>query len=406
LAFRFVHTADLHLDSPLRSLALRDPALADVIANASRRVLERIVDLCLSEQVDALIVAGDLYDGDQTSMKTARFLASQFARLEAAGVRSFVIRGNHDAASRITRELTMPALVTVFGTKPSPVIVEKDGQRFAFQGISFKDPHAPENLLSRFQPAVPDAVNIGILHTSLNGAPGHDPYAPCSLAELHETGFDYWALGHLHSRAAYSGRSMVVMPGIPQGRDIGEDGEKSVTLVTISADGTLHAEPRTLALAEFARVDVDMSDCAEWIDVLACLRRQMTKARSQFSADHLVLRLRLTGASDQAVRLRRDADFLREEAANIAETIGQVWVEKIELALGAPAAPSGALGDLAALITTDVRLSAAFAAALEAMRGDLQKALPPEMRDAFETVSDSSLDDGIASVLARLQGAG
>src|SRR6204780_3874906 len=105
--YRFVHAADIHLDSPLKSLALRDPELADLIGNATRRALENIIQLCLAEQVDALMLAGDLYDGDQTSMKTARFLAGQIRLLHDAGIRVFVIRINHDALSRITKELIL-----------------------------------------------------------------------------------------------------------------------------------------------------------------------------------------------------------------------------------------------------------------------------------------------------------
>jgi exonuclease SbcD len=101
MPFRFVHAADIHLDSPLRSLALRDPALGELIGNATRRAFVAIVDLCLEEKVDALLIAGDLYDGDQTSMKTARFLSDQIRRLDQAGVRTFMIRGNHDALSKI-----------------------------------------------------------------------------------------------------------------------------------------------------------------------------------------------------------------------------------------------------------------------------------------------------------------
>ena len=98
-----MHAADIHLDSPLRSLALRDPALAELIGNATRQAFVGIVDLCLAEQVDALLLAGDLYDGEQTSMKTARFLAEQIRRLHEAGIRVFIIRGNHDALSRSPR---------------------------------------------------------------------------------------------------------------------------------------------------------------------------------------------------------------------------------------------------------------------------------------------------------------
>ncbi len=103
MPYRFIHSADIHLDSPLSSLALRDPELAELIGNATRRAFVNAIDLCLTEQVDALLLAGDLYDGDQTSMKTARFLAAQIRRLDEAGIRVFIIRGNHDALSRITK---------------------------------------------------------------------------------------------------------------------------------------------------------------------------------------------------------------------------------------------------------------------------------------------------------------
>ena len=121
MALRFVHTADVHLDSPLATLALRDPELAELIGGATRKAFVAVIDLCLSEHVDALMIAGDLYDGEQTSMKTARFLADQLRRLDEAGVKTFIIRGNHDAESRITRELTLPDSVKVFAGRAETV---------------------------------------------------------------------------------------------------------------------------------------------------------------------------------------------------------------------------------------------------------------------------------------------
>jgi len=214
VAFSFVHTADIHLDSPLKSLALRNPDLAEMVAGATRRTLSRIIDLCLAEQVQALLIAGDLYDGAQTSMKTAGFLARELARLDAAGIECFIIRGNHDAASRITRELLLPGSVHVFAGRAGVEEREWNGQPVAIHGISFAKPHAPDSLLDRFGAPRAGAFNIGMLHTSLGGSPGHDPYAPCSLAELQASGFDYWALGHIHKRAKYEGQTTVVMPGL------------------------------------------------------------------------------------------------------------------------------------------------------------------------------------------------
>ncbi|RWH90678.1 MAG: DNA repair exonuclease, partial [Mesorhizobium sp.] len=265
MAFRFVHTADVHLDSPLRSLALRNPELGELIGNATRRAFVNIVDLCLSEQVNALLLAGDLYDGDQTSMKTARFLSEQIRRLDQAGVRVFIIRGNHDALSKITRELTYPETVKVYGGRPEAISLELDqATPVVIHGLSFAQAQCPESLVGRYKPRIEGAVNIGLLHTSLSGTRGHDPYAPCNVSDLEATEFDYWALGHIHKRSTSTGRCTIVMPGMPQGRDINESGPKSVSLVTIADDRSVHVEERFTSIAQFERVVIDLDGIADW----------------------------------------------------------------------------------------------------------------------------------------------
>ena len=122
-------------------------------------------------------------------------------------------------------------------------------------GISFANPQAPESLLPKYPAGRDGTLNIGIMHTSLAGSPGHDVYAPCNVADLHGHGFDYWALGHIHARSVHRGSSTVVMPGMPQGRDINEAGEKSVTLVTIRDDRSLEIEERLTSVAQFERVE-------------------------------------------------------------------------------------------------------------------------------------------------------
>lgn len=416
MPFRFIHTADIHLDSPLKSLALRDPALSDLIGTATRAVFVRIVELCLEEAVDALLIAGDLYDGDQTSMKTARFLAQQLQRLDAAGIPTFVIRGNHDALSRITRELALPPSVSVFGGRAEVRMVETGGRLVAIHGISFARPQASESLLDRFGPPVADAVNIGMLHTSLAGAPGHDPYAPCSLADLQATGFDYWALGHIHIRAEYPGRTTVVMPGMPQGRDIGEAGVKSVTLVTVADDGTLTTETRDTALARFERIEVPADGLEDWPEVVAALGGAIRGAGRGPAAGHLVLRPALTGATPLVWRLRRDLDILHEEAVLVADSLDSVWIDKVENLCregGGAAGASGPMTDLARLIEAEVLASPAVAAEAAEAADLLLRALPRELRDILGndagTVAgarDALLREGAAEVLARLHGAG
>jgi DNA repair protein SbcD/Mre11 len=415
VAYRFIHAADVHLDSPLRSLALRNPELAALIGNATRRAFVRIVDLCLAEQVDALLLAGDLYDGEQTSMKTARFLSEQIRRLHETGINVFVIRGNHDALSKITKELIFPESVKVFGSRPETVVIDQESGHFsvAIHGMSFSQPHAPESLVGRYRPAVEGAVNIGIMHTSLAGTPGHSPYAPCSVADLHATGFQYWALGHIHKRSILESPSAIVMPGMPQGRDINEAGAKSVTLVTIADNRSIRIEERMTSVAQFERVNVDADGVEDWRDLLSGITHDVELKREAAVSEHLVIRLRLVGTTPLAWRIRRDLDLLTTELDERASIIGNSWIEKLELACHNPTEHSASSVDpvieLRRLIEDDVLTSDAFQAGLAAIADELRVQLPPECRDslggdeaAFKATMALLAREGAEDVLARI----
>lgn len=415
--FRFIHAADIHLDSPLRSLALRDPGLAALIGNATRRAFVGIVDIALKERVDAVLIAGDLYDGDQTSMKTARFLVEQLRRLDAAGIPTFIIRGNHDAVSRITRELVLPPSVKVFGGRAEAVAVERGPGRFpvVVHGLSFAQPQVPESLVGKYRPAVEGAANIGLLHTSLGGSPQHDVYAPCTVSELAATGFAYWGLGHLHQRSvAIEGASTVVMSGMPQGRDINEAGAKSVTLVSIGADRKVRLEERLTSVAEFQRVSLDVSAITEWRDLAEAIGRVLEGRRAMVRSPHLVARLSLTGTTPLAWRIRRDLDLLKAEADEAAAVVGNASVEKLEAACHAPGAsvvvPGDPLGELSRLMAQEILPSDAFRGEMARIADELRKQLPPESRDilgadaaAADTLLDTLAREGAENVLARLR---
>ena len=414
MSFRFVHTADIHLDSPLRSLALRNPMLADLIGNATRQAFVNTIDLCLEENVDALLLAGDLYDGEQTSMKTARFLAAQLNKLHKAGIRCFVIRGNHDALSKITQELVLPDSVKVFSGRAEAITIERAKSEIpiVIHGVSFAKPHAAESLLPKYKPPVEGAINVGIMHTSLGGAEGHDRYAPCSIADLQATGFRYWALGHIHKRSVMEGNCTIVMPGIPQGRDISEAGPKSVSLVTVADDASIRVEERDVCIAQFECISVDVADVDEWRDLVSAVDKSLRQMRIDASAEHLVARVRVTGQTPLAWRIRRDLDLLKAEADQCASAIASCWVEKLETGCHVPSAT--AVGDapvqeLNRLITTNVWQSDGFQSEAIAIAKELSNQLPPECRDFFggdETSFHKALEglvsEGADDVIARL----
>lgn len=385
LSFRFVHTADLHLDAPLTAVALRDPDLAQQIGVASRTAFSRIVDLCIDEAVAFLLIAGDLWDGAYSSTKTPRFLKQELLRLQGAGIGCYIIRGNHDALARQTGELDLPAKTHLFGARAGTVEVEVGGQRVALHGLSFRDAHAPDSLLPKYPAPVVGAFNIGLMHTSLNGSPGHDRYAPCSVADLEAHGYDYWALGHIHRRAEHRGRATIVMPGIPQGRDIGEAGPASVTLVTVADDLSITLDQRSVACLRFDRVDLDCTGAADWAALLAALEGVIRAAgRVGRPEDHLVVRPVLRGATPLAWRVARDLDRLTEEARAVAAMAG-LWIDKLDLRLAepgdAPVAGTHLPADLVRTVLQDLPRDPALAAALQAAAKELLRDLPPDLRD-------------------------
>ncbi|OLP58498.1 serine/threonine protein phosphatase [Xaviernesmea oryzae] len=419
MPFRFVHTADLHLDSPLSSLALKNADLSDLVRGATRAALSAIVDLCLAEDVDALLIVGDLYDGAQTSMNTALFLSAELRRLDAQGIRVFVIRGNHDSASTIKRELTFPDNVHLFSGKQRAVQAATlaNGRPVYVHGVGFDNPHAPESLLPGFQPPFADAINIGMLHTSLAGAPGHDAYAPCSLSELIGHGFDYWALGHVHLRQVHCEKPLIVMPGMPQGRDINEAGGKSVTLVTVGEDGTLTHEERRIGTAAFERISIDLTGVESWSGALQAIGRALDAGRHLHAEGQVIARLMLSGATPLAARLRRDPDFLLGEAVNLAASRNGLWIETVEVACtgagGSNSVGADPVEELGRLMREDVLTAPGFRREVEVLFEDFLGQLPRELRERFVAEEAAAADltamlaiQGAEDVLAALSGSG
>lgn len=401
---KLIHTADLHLDSPLKSLALRSPELRARIEQATRSAFTRIVDTALSEGVAALLIAGDLFDGTARSARTAAFLMAEFDRLGAAGIQVFLIRGNHDADSPITGALDLPAHVHAFGLRSTR---RQLTEGVWIHGVSFNGPHATESLLPHFSAPVPGAVNIALLHTSLSGAEGHDPYAPCTPADLAAMGFDYWALGHVHRRQVHGSAPWIVMPGMPQGRDIGEAGPKSATLLTINAGRIAISEIPTAA------VEFRESLFAATADSDEALRHALrAHLRAEAGGAPAVLRLRFTGAAPRHWQILRDRATWEAQAHDLAAETGNLWIDKLSFDLSPPDAAaqeaSEELGRAMAAIAGEEGFRAQaledLHAVLEDLAPNLRARLIPDPQ-AEAALLDRLMEDGRDRVLAAMKGA-
>lgn len=235
-------------------------------------------------------------------------------------------------------------------------------------------------------------------------------------------GFRYWALGHLHRRSAIAGHTTLVMPGMAQGRDIGEAGAKTVTLATLGADGGITLEERLTSVVQFERVTVDLESAETPRDVAARLAAALGEARGAVASEYLVARLRVIGATPLAWSLLRDTELLRTEAQRQAEAIGRTSIDRIEMHCIPPAAAGHAAGERAGAGSPveELRRLMAAAATDDAYRAEtvslaeeLRAQLPPECRlgilgadaESFAAMLDDAIRSGIDEVLARLQSA-
>ncbi|MDO6590036.1 DNA repair exonuclease [Loktanella sp. D2R18] len=404
---RILHTADLHLDSPLKSLALRDPYMRDSVQTATRTALVRLVDTALSENVAALLIAGDLFDGAARSAKTAAFLVTQFDRLAAADIPVFYIKGNHDAENPITGEAALPANVHIFDGRGGKT--QLPNTDIWIHGVSFRDRHAPDSLLDKFSAPVADAINIGMLHTSLAGAAGHDTYAPCTVADLQKMGFDYWALGHIHKRRVYCDAPWIVMPGIPQGRDIGEAGPQSATMLEI-VDGAITLREIPTAAVIFHTAEIDVTTLTGDDQLRGAIR---TALRDNTTPDSTrILRLRLTGQSDRYWQILRDQSLWEETIRTLAHETGQIWIDKVRFDLSPPATATHSATDELAEIMQAMRGEPGIAARLTDLLETTLSELPAQARaalvptpDALATLTQELTGQGTAQMIALMKGA-
>ncbi|MCP3889653.1 MAG: DNA repair exonuclease [Desulfobulbaceae bacterium] len=327
--FHFIHTADIHLDSPLKGLEAHEDAPVEEIRGATRRAFDNLIDLAIEEQVAFVLIAGDLYDGDWKDYNTGLYFAGRMGRLDKAGIKVFIVSGNHDAASNTTKTMPLPDNVTIF-THKGPQSISLDELGVIIHGQSYSKKATTDNLAAGYPQHDTDYFNIGLLHTSLTGRENHENYAPCSLGELKSKGYDYWALGHVHKREVVSEDPIIIFPGNIQGRHIKETGSKGATLVTVEDGRITDLEMRELDVLQWAICDVDLSDCETTENVYDEVRSAFEQERDRVDSKTLALRLILTGRCPVHAHLLDRTFQLTEEFRAIAESIGDVWLEKVK----------------------------------------------------------------------------
>ena len=378
---KLVHAADLHLDSALHGLSRYESAPADEIRGATRRAFVNLVDLCLEERAGLLVISGDLFDGDWRDVSTGLFFAAQLSKLCEAKVRVVWIRGNHDAISQIRRSVRLPeSVIELSHERAETRVLEELG--VAVHGQSFARRDVSEDLAAGYPERIAGALNVGLLHTALEGRTGHDRYAPCRVETLVNRGYEYWALGHVHQREVVHREPYVVFPGNLQGRHARELGEKGATLVTFEGDRISSVEPRALDVVRWAELAVPMTGESSLEDALGAVQVALTQAAEAAQGRLLAFRVKLTGETALDATLRASRDKLIEEVCSLSYGVSAgAWLEKLSIATE-PLSSAAPLGDdaLAEIDRALVELvEQGGASALAEYLGDLSKKLPAEV---------------------------
>ncbi len=415
--FTFIHSADIHLDSPLRGLDRYDGAPVDRLRGATRRAFENLVQLCIEEAASFLLIAGDLYDGDWPDYNTGLYFLSQLKRLRSAGVGVYLVRGNHDAQSPVSRSLRLPEGAHDFTTAKAETRL-LDDLGVAIHGRSYPKWDTRDNLALSYPAARAGYFNLGLLHTCAEGREGHESYAPCKVEELVAKGYDYWALGHVHAREELRTDPWIVFPGNLQGRHARETGAKGASIVKVDDGRVASVEHRALDEVRWARCEVDASMAGSAGDVVDLVQGTLEEQSAAAGGRMLAARVLVRGVTDAHAALSREAEKYRNEIRARASELDGVWVEKVQLATRPRV-------DLAALMDRDDPVGGLLRS-LQALRGDharlqaytrhfkeLMDKLPKEYRDSDDALRLSEgaairelLGDIEASLLPELLAGG
>lgn len=394
----FIHAADLHIDSPLRGLPDYEGAPLDDVRGATRRAFSTLIDIALERRVDFVVLAGDVWDGDWPDIGTGLFFIQETARLGREGIPIFVLRGNHDAESRITKAITFPDWIKIFDAD-GPQSFELEDLGVVLHGQSFARPDVEENIALGYPDAHPERINIGVLHTALEGYAQHRSYAPCTLDHLRSKKYDYWALGHVHeheilAQAGAAEGGTIVFPGVLQGRQVRETGPKGALYVEIGEHGT-HLEQIIVDVVRWHALDVNIAGAETIEDVaraIGAALREMVSGKDTLALDCLMAtRLTLSGPTPLHGRLRLEHQAVRDEAIAQAAAIGSssVYIEKVCLSTVPmeTAAPDDdsrdALAEIQAFMGEAGKYPEVVKEILDGIRAFLAQ-LPPDARGELE----------------------
>jgi exonuclease SbcD len=398
--FKFLHAADIHLDSPLKGLERYEGAPVEQIRGATRQALQNLVSLAIDEEVAFVLIAGDVYDGNWRDHRTGLFFAAEMSRLREAGIPVFLIAGNHDAANKMTRSLRLPDNVMRLSAK-KPETRSLDDCGVSIHGQGFANAACTENLAENYPQPVHGNFNIGLLHTAADGNSAHAVYAKCCYDDLRGKQYDYWALGHIHQRGNVWNDPHIHFSGNIQGRHIREDGAKGCLLVTVDDRGEADVRFEALDVLRWEPCPVDATGAEDGDAIVERAARELGELVANSDGRPIAARVEIRGGCRAHEKVAADPLQWSNEIRVAAHALGRenVWIEKVRFQTSLPRELDRSLvddGPLAELVQyiAELRQDDAALGKLSSEFGDLARKLPAELKaidDALQLDNPTSL---------------
>jgi exonuclease SbcD len=399
MRFTFIHAADLHIDSPFAGLGLKDPVVAERFAHAGRRAVEALIDETISAKAAFLVISGDIFDGDWKDVTTGLFFARALGRLDREGIQSFIVKGNHDAESLISKSLPYPESVRIFASV-QPESIPLEALRVVLHGRSFGARLVGDDFVASYPTPREGWFNIGVLHTALDGTRGHESYAPCTVDDLSRFGYDYWALGHVHAAEEICRDPWIVYPGNIQGRNVRETGPKGAMRVVVEDGRVVSVSRVPLDVARWEHVRVEASDCDDEEKLLKRIESQLSATYAETEGGPLAARVTLEGVTPLHAQLVARREAIEADARAFGFRVAEdCWVEQIKIMTHGPAGAAVASEDDAFDIEAVLRDAAEdpdFTQALAELINQVMDKLPRSLRN--ELPADAS---ALASLAAE-----
>lgn len=327
----FLHAADLHLDSPYIGLRHLPEPLLHRVQESTFVSLQRLVDVAINKKVDFIIIAGDLYDAEQRSLKAQIRVRDEMKRLEQEGIQVFIVHGNHDPLTKSKVEIKWPSNVHIFKEEVEVIPFIKEGKTAVnLYGFSYVNKAITENMSVKYEKKEGADYHIAILHGTLSSIHDHVPYAPFQLSDLKQNVFDYWALGHIHQKQVLSESPLIIYPGNTQGRHKKETGEKGCFHVK------LHDSIQEFSFIEtcdilWESVEISITSL-QTLDELVHLCKQ-TLSSLRETEQGVFVNLKLVDIGEIAFLLKEDVildDLVSILQDGEEELANFVWVSSIE----------------------------------------------------------------------------